>query len=175
MTPRSRKKTFDPCIKEILQKYWIEKRDKGRSRWKLGDVRIPSQGEGECSARITLSDSTSYDGIFHTNSYHAEMDALVKVIKKDKLSEIECIEISSPPCDKCAVVLEIKDLSDFVKVSKKASRNGPSNNWNEAEKNSLIDIIAPSDLLSEEEIEANITNIWSYFQSDEWTLNKRRQ
>lgn len=118
--------------------------------------------EGQCSASFETNRGI-IEGEYVEGSYHAEMDALLK--SKEKI--IQRINISSAPCPRCAVVLEIEGLSDKVYVRDDVSRLGPSGNWNASNKGELVDKITPTDITAEEK-EYFKDKIYSEFQGGSW-------
>lgn len=155
-----------------LQMEWIKKFNDGKKKWNLYDEKSAktedksTKTEGECTAIITVEDGTKYEGKYKANSYHAEMAAWVACKEEGKQHQIIKIDISSPPCPHCTVVLEMLGLSDKVYCKKASSRNGPSINWPWIDRENLVKIITPlSKTITERVRTAYIDNIYNHFQA----------
>ena len=159
----SRVRSFQ-CVAKTLGDYWFKCFKAGVGKWNI--VGGSTEGEGACSAMITTKiggQETICIGEYEAGSYHAETVAYKMAGVED---DIERIEISSPPCPRCAVVLEIVGLSNKVYVPNNNSRISPSGNWDSNNKNELLDIICCE--LEPNEKEYFSDRIYSYFQSCSW-------
>jgi hypothetical protein len=132
---------------------WISKFDAGKAAWKFDMAakpkppkvkkgeKKPKGAEGSCDAKITFADGSALVTGKFTGTVHAEINALAQVANP---ATIAAIQISSPPCPRCAVVLQALGLSAKVHLPKgSSSRLGPSWGWGGALAD-LMGHIAPS-------------------------------
>lgn len=98
------------------------------------------------------------------------MDVLAQVIDSKEVADITKITITSPPCVKCAVVLEIMGLSKLVHVPNKKLKNVQSENWPSSERAQLVDIIIPKPpIIAPQERLKYERDIFNTFQVGEWS------
>lgn len=159
MPERTKKRSYRYVIEPILIDKWRNLYYEATPKWNRTSNSNPGI-EGKCDAKITLTDGTIIEGKYKNNSYHAEMDALVKVLKLD---DIKMIEITSPPCPRCAVVLEILNLSTKVFCKEALSRCSISENWDRKKAVDLVNIVAR--FLDDDERMSYINEIYNSFQN----------
>lgn len=178
MSPRISKRPWNFICDHILVPHWSKAFINSISNWNHGDV-LPTAGEGACNAIVTLKSEQTFNGSYEPEGYHAEMDALKNAGTMDP-ANIKRIDISSEPCPRCAVVLELKGLSDKVYTNGTTSKTSASGNWPISNGQELVDIITPmrdkdhEDWLSDAEKEHYGENIFRFFQSAGWVPKKRK-
>lgn len=134
--------------------------------WNVDDG-IKGLGEGACIAKIKMVDGYIHEGKFEpTKSRHAEMSAIFGNALQTQCHNIKTIEITSPPCPCCAVVLESLGLSDKVITRKVQTRRALSYNMSEGDFLSIIKKVVPEDLY--EEADHYIDSVYSFFASGQW-------
>lgn len=171
MSPRQRKRPWNSIYDTILVPYWSEVFKKSIRKWNHGGV-LPTAGQGACNATVTLTSGQTFNGSYEPEGYHAEMDALRNAGTMDPAT-ISRIDISSEPCPRCAVVLELKGLSGKVYTNGTTSTTSASGNWPISNGQELVDIITPSTVTAAEK-EHYGESIFRYFQSAGWVPKKRK-
>lgn len=70
-------------------------------------IDLESEGKHACAARGTWDDQahSTFEGKFHADSLHAEMDILDQAYRVATADELLKIEIETKPCPRCAVIL----------------------------------------------------------------------
>jgi hypothetical protein len=85
----------------------------------------------------------SYTGSFD-NVNHAEINALFAA----GWNGVTRIKLSSAPCPRCAVILELRGLSDKVRYRPSSSRLGPSWGW-PGDTNALVSLLTQNGQLAQ--------------------------
>lgn len=154
-------------IKCILIKHWAKIFNRSHDGiWNVDDG-INGLGEGACLALIKMKGKEKYEGKFSPiYSQHAEMNAIFGNDILTRCREIESIEITSPPCPCCAVVLESLELSDKVITRQVPIRRAQSYNMSKGDFMSIIEKVVPKEL--HEDAIHHIDSVYSLFASGEW-------
>lgn len=165
-TGRKKYRPFNIFKWDLIQ-FWSDKFNNSHDGiWNVDDG-INGQGEGACLARIITYGGRIYKGKFDsTISRHAEMNALFSHNQQFRGQNIKAIEISSPPCPSCAVVLEVLGLSDKVYTRQVPIRRALSFNMSIADFESIFDYIIPDGV--KEEAKIFPYDVYVFFASGEW-------
>lgn len=171
MSTREKYRTWESIYDNILVPYWSYAFIESIRKWNPGGVLLTA-GQGACNAKVTLANKQIFNGSYKAEEYHAEMKALKDAGTMDP-SKISRIDISSEPCPRCAVVLELKGLSGKVYTNGTTSTTSASGNWPISDAQELVDIITPSTVTASEK-EHYKEIIFRHFQSAGWVPKKRK-
>lgn len=172
---------FKVC-EPLLDSYWSGLIKAGENKWNW-DGSLDSCGEGECVAQIILKDGRLISGEFVEGKYHAEINALIQAgvfdaesmeVISGQTENVLRINISSPPCLRCNIILESLSLSDKVHLNgekgKIRSRACPSGDWPSGHIKALVQLITLHDEtqtkgLTSKEIKEYMREIYLHFMS----------
>ena len=110
--------------KNRLCRVWKGKRKAGTLD---PELEIASKGGHTCGATAEMDDGESLSAEFDSEECHAEMNLLQKIMTEGyQLDAIESIAIEKEPCPRCAVILNVLDLSDKVTYKKEGQKDYPT-------------------------------------------------
>lgn len=162
---RERHQPFDNIKRDLIE-YWVKLLNLYNVKWTLSDD-IKGLGEGECKATLTTTTGRIVEGEFnYVISRHAEMDAIFKENLQTKCDSIKSIEITSPPCPCCAVVLGVLGLSEKVISRKGHQKRAASYNMSRSDFNEVFNLLIPKELQSEAHYWFD--NVYKLFASGDW-------
>jgi hypothetical protein len=114
--------------------------------------------------------SAEFDG-----ETHAEINGVLEVSKKsgvelnkESLKVIDSIKISSPPCPRCAVVLQNLGLSDKVEHTPGTSKTGPTWGWPADKSDELFKILNDGIPENDQAPASKRDDVIRYFKSGDW-------
>lgn len=108
---------------------------------------INGQGEGACVAEVEMKDGTTHSGEFNSFlSQHAEMNVIFKYKLQNRSRDVERLEISSPPCPCCSVVLKRLGFSTKVYTREVPIRRALSYNMSENDFKKVLTKLVPINL-----------------------------
>lgn len=176
---RISKKPFEN-IKWDLQRYWKSLFLSAKNKW-IRDLNTQGE-EGRCSAKIILRNNIEINKEFNINdkensSYHAEMNALNEWIEKYSYKNsdyyISKILVSSPPCPKCAVVLECLNLSELVHTNSRNSKDPKYANWPFKKAKELVTLITGDNIIEgvgKDYFIEHADDVYKAFMNESWHL-----
>lgn len=183
---REKTRPYEQIEKSLIM-LWTDLYKLGKKKWKIIGKDELKEIDDESFENYILSDSEEtrqcyayiitkkrkYKGNYIDAEWHAEMNALYKYNENMEMKNTEKINkiiISSPPCNKCAVVLESLGLSEYVYYPKgKKSRNAISANFPTYPEDffeKMIEIITRGSDITKNELHKYERNIFSTFLND---------
>ncbi len=162
---RERHQPFENIEKELIQ-HWVTLLNSHEAGWNICDG-IKGLGEGKCEAKVTMTDGKIIKKEFDfIASRHAEMNAIFSEELYNTCDEIKSIEITSPPCPCCTVVLGVLGLSDRVISRAGFKKLSLSYNMSRKDFEIVFDLLIPKHL--EYEAIYWFENVYKLFASGQW-------
>ena len=177
-------------VKYELMTYWKQQYQEAKKKWNRDlNTQETQSGEGYCFAKLILINEKEITGVFdsriksmndlemqvpdssRSSIYHAEMQVLNTWFEHYKEIPISALNIYSPPCPKCAVVLECLNLSGCVHTNNHVSKESQSANWPLKEAKRLVTFITKNKKikgLDEKYFEKHAEEVYKVFMHESW-------